>query len=290
MSEEISFFIDDKPVQARAGEKILWAALDNGIDIPHLCAEREREEPFGACRLCFVEVEGRDLPVLACSEPVVAEMRVQTRSERVDRLRKTAFELLMSHHDLDCKNCARNRSCALQHLAKTLKVSLRPKRFRKLPTEAPVDDSHPDIVLNPNRCILCGKCVWVCNQAGDPGSSILSSEACERGWLPFVWSRWPSPPAMTACVASTYARSGPSRGRSRKDRLKAKGERGQASAPRQGRGKDPGTCFTMGDIASEAGNLQHRMGAQPRDLCQNDSGVAGDCRVAAMGHYLRSAD
>ena len=54
-------------------------------------------------------------------------------------------------------------------LAKALKVSLRPKRFRKLPTEAPVDDSHPAIVLNPNRCILCGKCVWVCNQAGESG-------------------------------------------------------------------------------------------------------------------------
>jgi formate dehydrogenase major subunit/NADH-quinone oxidoreductase subunit G len=169
MSEEISFFIDDEPVKARAGEKILWAAVDNGIDIPHLCAERDREEPFGACRLCFVEVEGRDLPVLSCSEPVIAGMRVQTRSERVDRLRRTAFELLMSHHDLDCKNCARNRSCELQQLAKTLKVSLRPKRFRKLPTEAPVDDSHPEIVLNPNRCILCGKCVWVCNQPGKSG-------------------------------------------------------------------------------------------------------------------------
>jgi formate dehydrogenase major subunit/NADH-quinone oxidoreductase subunit G len=171
MSQEVNLFIDDQPVKARVGEKILWVALDNGVDIPHLCAEREREEPFAACRLCFVEVEGRDLPVLSCSEPVVSGMRVQTRSERVDRLRKTAFELLMSHHDLDCKNCARNRCCALQDLAKTLKVSLRPKRLRKLPTEAPVDDSHPAIVLNPNRCILCGKCVWVCNQAG--GSGVL---------------------------------------------------------------------------------------------------------------------
>ncbi len=169
MSEEVSFFIDDQPVKARAGEKLLWAALDKGIEIPHLCAEMELEEPFGACRLCFVEVEGRDLPVLACSEVVSDGMRVQTRSERVDRLRKTAFELLMSHHDLDCKNCARNRSCELQQLAKTLKVSLRPKRFRKLPTEAPIDDSHPEIVLNPNRCILCGKCVWMCNRMGSSG-------------------------------------------------------------------------------------------------------------------------
>jgi len=171
MSEEVMFFLDDKPFKVRAGEKILWAALDHGVYIPHLCAERRRKEPFGACRLCFVEVEGRDLPVLSCSEPVAEGMRVRTRSDRVDRLRRTAFELLMSHHDLDCKHCARNGSCALQHLAKTLKVSLRPKRLRRIPAEAPIDDSHPEIVLNPNRCILCGKCVWVCNQSG--GSGIL---------------------------------------------------------------------------------------------------------------------
>jgi bidirectional [NiFe] hydrogenase diaphorase subunit len=171
MGEKVTFLLDDKPVQAPEGEKVLWAALDSGVHIPHLCAERERREPFGACRLCFVEVEGRDLPVLSCSEPVVAEMRVHTRSERVDRLRRTAFELLMSHHDLDCKNCARNGTCSLQHLAKTLRVPLKPKRFRKLPTEMPIDESHPDIVLNPNRCILCGKCVWVCNQAD--GSGVL---------------------------------------------------------------------------------------------------------------------
>jgi formate dehydrogenase major subunit/NADH-quinone oxidoreductase subunit G len=169
MTEEVSFFLDDRPVRARSGEKILWAALDNGVYIPHLCGVREREEPFGACRLCFVEVEGRDLPVLGCSEPVVADMRVHTRSDRLDRLRTTAFDLLLSHHDLDCKNCARNGSCSLQHLAKTLKVSLRPKRFRKLPTEAPIDDSHPEIVLNPNRCVLCGKCVWVCNEVEKSG-------------------------------------------------------------------------------------------------------------------------
>ncbi len=170
MSDEVTFYLDGKPVKAAAGEKILWAALDNGVFIPHLCAVRERKEAFGACRLCFVEVEGRNLPVLACSEPVTAEMRVQTRSERVDRLRKTALELLLSHHDVDCKNCARNGSCALQRLAKELKVPLRPKRFRQLPTEMPVDDSHPEIVLNPNRCVLCGKCVWVCNEVEKAGA------------------------------------------------------------------------------------------------------------------------
>lgn len=170
MPEEVTFYLDDEPVKARVGEKILWAALDHGVFIPHLCAVREREHPFGACRLCFVEVEGRELPVTACSEAVVDGMRVLTRSERVDRLRRTALELLLSHHDLDCKNCPRNRSCSLQDLAKALKVSLRPKRIRKLATEVPVDESHAGIVLNPNRCVLCGKCVWVCNEVENCGA------------------------------------------------------------------------------------------------------------------------
>ncbi len=170
MGKEVTFYLDDKPVKARAGEKILWVALDQGVFIPHLCAIRERQEPFGACRLCFVEVEGRDLPVTACSEPVSEGIRVHTRSERVDRLRRSALALLLSHHDLDCKNCPRNRSCGLQDLAKALKVSLKPKQLVKLPSELPVDDSHPEIVLNPNRCVLCGRCVWVCNEVEECGA------------------------------------------------------------------------------------------------------------------------
>lgn len=170
MKKSVTFYLDDKPVTAGAGEKILWAALDAGVDIPHLCAVREREHPFGACRLCFVEVEGKDLPVTACSEPVAEGLRVRTRSRRVDRLRRTAFELLMSHHDLDCKNCPANKSCALQRLAKVLKAPLRPKRLRKLPVEMPVDSSHPEIVLNPNRCVLCGRCIWVCQTSLKTGA------------------------------------------------------------------------------------------------------------------------
>jgi len=170
MSNEVTFYLDNKPVMARVGEKILWAALDNGVDIPHICAIREQEHPFGACRLCFVEVEGKDLPVTACSEPVSEGMRVQTRSERVDQLRRTALELLLSHHDLDCKNCSANGSCALQRLAKVLKVPLKPKRLRRLPTDMPIDDSHPEIVLNPNRCVLCGKCAWVCREVEKNGT------------------------------------------------------------------------------------------------------------------------
>lgn len=196
MDESVTIYIDDQPVQARPGEYLLWAALDAGIYIPHLCAIREREFPFGACRLCFVEVEGRDAPVTACSEPVRKGLRVRTRSERVDRLRRTAFELLMSHHDLDCKNCLANRSCELQRLAKFLKVPLKPKRLRTLPTAIPVDDSHPEIVLNPNRCVLCGKCVWVCQHVLKTGALDFVLRGLQTRVAPFRME----PLAQTICT------------------------------------------------------------------------------------------
>ncbi|MEW6443502.1 MAG: 2Fe-2S iron-sulfur cluster-binding protein [bacterium] len=196
MESRVTFYLDDRPVTARAGEKILWAALDAGIYIPHLCAIRERTEPFGACRLCFVEVEGRDAPVTACSEPVRRGLRVRTRSERVDRLRRTAFELLMSRHDLDCRNCPANKSCALQQIAKELKIPLRPKRLRKLATEMPVDSSHPEIVLNPNRCVLCGRCVWVCRSVLNHGALDFVLRGLETRVAPFRME----PLAETACT------------------------------------------------------------------------------------------
>ncbi len=196
MGEEVTFFLDDKPVKAKAGEKILWAALDNGIFIPHLCAIRGNEHPFGACRLCFVEVAGKEFPVTACSEPVVQDLRVYTQSDRVDRLRRTGLELLLSHHDLDCKNCSRNKSCFLQDLAKTLKVPLRPKRLRKLPAEMPVDDSHPQIVLNPNRCLLCGQCVWVCNEVEKAGAIDFAYRGLATRVAPFALE----PLALSECT------------------------------------------------------------------------------------------
>jgi bidirectional [NiFe] hydrogenase diaphorase subunit len=170
MSKGVCFFINDIPMVAEEGQKILWAALDAGIYIPHLCAIRDQGHPFGACRLCLVEIAGEEGPVTACSEPVTEGIRVYTQSARIERLRRTGFELLMSHHDLDCTHCAKNRTCELQRLAKYLTVSLRAKRLKRLETRWPVDASHPLIVLNPNRCVLCGKCVWVCNEVEKAGA------------------------------------------------------------------------------------------------------------------------
>jgi formate dehydrogenase major subunit/NADH-quinone oxidoreductase subunit G len=156
--------IDGKRIKAREGETILWVALDNGIFIPNLCAIREVTEPFAACRLCFVEVEGEDEPVTACTETVKEDMVVHTRGKMALRLARTAAELLLASHPVDCGHCLKNRSCELQRIAKHLGVKLKTKRLRKLERKLPIDESSSVFIYDPNKCVLCGRCVWVCRE------------------------------------------------------------------------------------------------------------------------------
>lgn len=158
----VSLTIDGKQIRAVEGDRILWAALDNGIYIPNLCAIRERSEPFASCRVCFVEVEGIDMPVTACTTPVREGMVVNTKGPKALRLARTSFELLLSNHPVDCAHCLRNGSCELQKIAKQLGVKLKTKRFKKVLRNLPIDSSSPTFVYDPNKCVLCGKCVWVC--------------------------------------------------------------------------------------------------------------------------------
>ncbi len=163
-----SFTIDGQEIKAEPGEKILWAALRSGIDIPHLCAIQGVEPPFGGCRLCLVEVEvgGQREMVTACSEPVREQMKVYTHTEKVERMRRVAFELIMSDHHIDCKNCAKKNDCNLIKLASSLKVPLRPKSLRSLARDLPIDDSHPLFTYDPRKCVKCGKCVFTCQSLG----------------------------------------------------------------------------------------------------------------------------
>ncbi|MGB7574958.1 MAG: 2Fe-2S iron-sulfur cluster-binding protein [Thermodesulfobacteriota bacterium] len=162
--ESISLSIDGKKIKAHEGDKILGAALENGIYIPNLCAIQERMEPSASCRLCFVEVEGENEPVIACTEPVKVGMVVNTRGKNALRLARTSAELILASHPVDCGHCLKNRSCELQKIAKHLRIKLKTKRFRKLERNLPIDESSPLFIYDPNKCVLCGKCVWVCQE------------------------------------------------------------------------------------------------------------------------------
>ena len=177
--KNVTLTIDGKTISAPEGQAVLWAALDNDIYIPNLCAIREAAAVTASCRLCFVEVDGKAAPVPSCTEPATEGMVVNTSGPKAQKLARTALELLLASHSVDCKNCAANGNCELQRAAKHLGVKLNTKRFTKLLKELPIDDSHPDFIHDPNKCVLCGKCVAKCREVGT-GSLGFAYRGFER--------------------------------------------------------------------------------------------------------------
>jgi len=162
-----TLIIEGKEIKAARGANLLWAALDNGFYIPNLCAVRGLKKQPASCRLCFVEIAGRaGGPVTACTEKVVDGMSVNLTSPAIKRLRRTSFNLLLSNHALDCAKCAKNKRCELQTIAAHEHFKLNDRRFNRIPLGYPVDSSHPQIIFDRNKCVLCGKCILACNESG----------------------------------------------------------------------------------------------------------------------------
>jgi bidirectional [NiFe] hydrogenase diaphorase subunit len=161
-----TIFIEGREIRAASGANLLWAALDNGFYIPNLCVMRDMKKLPASCRLCFVEVDGKSELVTACTEKVRDGMSVKLESPKIIRLRKAAFNLLLSDHKLDCVHCVKNKQCELQNIARMTHLKLNDKRYRKVGKNLPVDTSHPDFVFDPNKCVLCGRCVRVCKTEG----------------------------------------------------------------------------------------------------------------------------
>ena len=197
--KEVSLTIDGKKIKANEGEKILWVALENGIYIPNLCAIREKIQPSASCRLCFVEVEGVDEPVIACTEPVREGLVVNTRGKNALRLARTAAELILASHPVDCGHCLKNRFCELQKIAKHLGIKLKTNRFRRLERNLPIDESSSLFIYDPNKCVLCGKCVWVCQEKLRIGAIGFT----RRGFKRIVSTFQDKPMAETTCGQCT---------------------------------------------------------------------------------------
>lgn len=193
-TELVTLLVDGREIRAKRGDRLLWVALDEGIEIPNLCARRDREPPFGACRLCFVEIEGRRRPVTSCTVGAADGMVVRTRTPSVDKLVAASFELLMSHHNLECRKCAANHRCGLQKIAIGRKLKLKPRRIPRLERDDEVDGSHPAIRLDRSKCVLCGQCVWVCQQ-----TSMGVLDFARRGLATRVTTAGDVPLAETEC-------------------------------------------------------------------------------------------
>lgn len=168
----VEITVDDRVLAVQEGQSLLEACLANGIFIPNLCHLPGMAEPPASCRLCFVAVDGRPQPVTACTVAVEAGLVVRTDTPTVRRLQRSALRLLLSVHEVDCKDCPANKRCALQQLARFLGVGLKPRDLpahRKTPA---VDDAHPCFSFFPNRCVLCGRCVEACR--GATGQTVMA--------------------------------------------------------------------------------------------------------------------
>ena len=157
----ITIEVNHRGVPANDGERLLDVLRREGIKVPTLC-HIPGLPPSGACRLCVVEIEGRDDLVPSCSFPVQPDLKVLTHSARAVEARRMIVELLLSDHPDDCLHCAANDSCQLLAISK--EFAIHGRRFPHHQNPIPRDVSSPAIVRDPAKCILCGRCVRVCEE------------------------------------------------------------------------------------------------------------------------------
>ena len=158
----VTLEIDGKPVTVPTGTSLMRAAVEAGIMVPKLCAT-DSLEPFGSCRLCVVEIQGRRGTPASCTTPAEEGMKVTTQNDRLAKLRRGVMELYISDHPLDCLTCAANGDCELQDMAGA--VGLRDVRYGSSGANHLADAkdlSNPYFAYDPAKCIVCYRCVRAC--------------------------------------------------------------------------------------------------------------------------------
>ena len=152
---DFTFTIDGMTIKADNGQTIMEAADQAGVYIPRLC-DHEGLRHQGSCRVCTVKVDGRS--VAACTQPAAPGVEVENETPHVTKLRRDLVEMLFHEGNHLCPICEASGNCELQAMAYRLDMTAPPK-FPYLEPCRPVDASHPDIVLDTNRCITCGRCI-----------------------------------------------------------------------------------------------------------------------------------
>lgn len=162
----VNLKINNKNISCDDGLTIIEAAKKNNILIPNLCYLEDIHK-VGSCRMCVVEVEGEKNLQASCMVPVREGMIVKTNTQRVKRARKVVYELMLSDHPNECLSCSRNQNCEFQELGEMLKVD--ESRFEGEVSKPYLDESSPSIVRDASKCILCRRCVTICNEVQELG-------------------------------------------------------------------------------------------------------------------------
>lgn len=185
--------IDGRDLIAQPGQTIMALADAYGIALPRLC-HHPLLKPSGACRLCVVQVKGARNLVSACTTPVSEGMEVETRSPAVESARRSALDLLVSNHPLDCFACEANGYCALQTYA--YDYGIREGSYQGARREVAVDDRNPFFRIDYAKCVLCGICVRTCDEVMGYGAIDFTG----RGWGTLVGTPYGLSLQETSCV------------------------------------------------------------------------------------------
>jgi formate dehydrogenase major subunit len=178
-TEKVTLEIDGIQVTVPTGTSVMRAAAESGVNIPKLCAT-DSLEPFGSCRLCLVEIEGRKGYPASCTTPVEPGMIVRTQTSKLQSLRKGVMELYISDHPLDCLTCPANGNCELQDMAGV--TGLREVRYGydgANHLDSKKDESNPYFSYDPSKCIVCNRCVRACEETQGTFALTISGRGFE---------------------------------------------------------------------------------------------------------------
>jgi len=189
----IKLTIDGKQIETTSGSSVLEAALANGIDIPRLCYHQDLL-PSGGCRLCLVEIEGKPNPAPSCGLACAEGMVINTRTEQLEEMRRDIIDMFVSDHPLNCVICDKNGKCDLQRYAYEYNIHESTYDFELSRTL--YQDDNPFFVRDHQYCILCGKCVRVCDEI--VGANAI--DYAERGFVSYISTPFDVPMADSSCV------------------------------------------------------------------------------------------
>jgi formate dehydrogenase major subunit len=193
----VTLTVDGHTVTVPEGTSIMRASMEAGIKVPKLCAT-DSLESFGSCRMCLVEIEGRNGTPASCTTPVAPGMKVRTHTDNLRQLRRGVMELYISDHPLDCLTCSANGNCELQDTAG--EVGLREVRYGyagENHLSSPVDGSNPYFNFDASKCIVCSRCVRACEEV--QGTFALTIEG--RGFASKVAAGMDEPFLTSECVS-----------------------------------------------------------------------------------------
>ena len=191
--EMVNITIDTRKIQVPKNFTVLEAARFANIAIPTLCFLKDINE-IGACRMCVVEIKGARSLQAACVYPVSEGLEIYTQTPAVREARKVTLELILSNHDKKCLTCVRSRNCELQKLAEELNI--KDIRFEGEMLKHPIDDLSPSIVRDPNKCILCRRCVNMCKNI----QNVAVIDTNERGFKTTVGSAFNQSLSEVPCI------------------------------------------------------------------------------------------